>query len=189
MNYPTIDNPLVLVFTNDISKSRSIPSLKNRRQPFVNKKGKLLFRKNPEVLKFLKSLQPKLLAQWEQTDFDTMGLPHRVGVYTEVVKYVTDPETVVPTSDLDNQFTTVQESLFVSGDKTGIPVMEDDRQVAFFAAEERLVSVRHLQHAVCYIWKLTDAPYIEQLYELYTQQIKEHEPAPQVTLPTLLQKE
>lgn len=159
MNLPTCSNPLILTWVNRVDNTRSIPSLKNRRQPVI-RNNRLLFITNSGVQKFMKSMEKSLVQQWTRSGFNTIQLPHRVCVYTVVAKYVTK-EDVVPVSDLDNQYTTVQEML-----QNGL-ILEDDKQVAAFFADEKLVFNRDHQYAKCYLWVDDGTPRFEQFANLY----------------------
>jgi Holliday junction resolvase RusA-like endonuclease len=141
---PTPENPLTLMWVNRVDKTQAIPSLKNRRTPIVSK-GRLKFITNAKTQRFIRSMERSLDDQWKRSGFQTITLPLRVSLYVQVVKYTTNDE-VVPISDLDNQYTTVQEML-----QNGV-IIEDDRQVRSFMVEEKLTHNRNLQYAKCWLW-------------------------------------
>lgn len=142
---PTPENPLTLMWINRTDKTQSIPSLKNRRTPIVTKQGQLRFIKNATTQRFVTSMERSLEDQFKKTGFETILMPLRVNVYAQVVKYVSKLD-VVPISDLDNQYTTIQEGL-----QNGL-ILEDDRQIRSFFTEEKLTTNRAMQYAKCWLW-------------------------------------
>lgn len=105
-------------------------------------------------------MEISLVEQWERSGFNTIELPLRVVVYGVVAKYVTNEE-VVPTSDLDNQYTTIQEML-----QNGV-IIEDDRQIKSFLCEEKLVTKRENQYARCWLWVDNNLPVMHQYNQFH----------------------
>lgn len=145
MSYTPL-RPLILKVVNQTSSDGSIPAMKNRRSPYIDPHtGKLELRKNYAVQRFMVSTAALIADQLDGLQVETIKMPHRVVVVAEIIKF--QPSTDVPDSDLDNQYTTLQELLQETG------VMEDDRQVCTFLPIERVTRKRGLQFARLYIWQ------------------------------------
>lgn len=160
MSVPTPENPITLrIQYRKKGNAATIPALKNQRQAFVAN-GQLRFAKNKNVMQFNAYAQNLIESQLQESPFELpIVKPHRFGVWLRVVKYQVD-HTKVPRSDLDNQYTTLQELLQGS-------IMEDDNQIASFYAEEQLSHVKDSQFALLYLWVDTEEPRFEQHMKFY----------------------
>jgi hypothetical protein len=150
--YPTWDNPLFLMVVNPTNNG-VIPSMKNAKVPYLFRKNGRLhagIRKSSEALAFERAAVDVLLPQWERSGFSTIPMPIRVGIVAEIFK-VRAKESGVPVQDLDNQYTTLQETL-----QHAVPVLENDRQVALFLAIERDAASSKGQHARLWVWSLRE---------------------------------
>lgn len=170
MNYPTMANPLKLTCFNP--DSQQIPALKNRRRPYIgtNKKTGQKYAgitKDPEVQLFEKVMLSQYTSQFLASGFDTIAMPTRVGVICLVYKYHSK-EGFVPVSDLDNQYTTLQEGLASAN------IIENDRQIAAFLPVEVPCYLQSAQHAKLLLLALDNSTdYGVQLMELYAQHISQ----------------
>lgn len=141
MANPTPENPIVLNFIGHI------PSLKNRKQPIrAGKKLKLV--PNKVVRDFVNRMKPLLEGQWTklaaEQGFSLVPLPQRIGVYAEIVFYRNNPK-LLPNSDGDNAYTTLQELLAKL-------IIENDKQVGYGSFDVLYTSNRALEHASVFIW-------------------------------------
>ena len=162
MNLPTPSNPLILeIQGRKHGDNKGIPSLKNNRQPMM-RNGNLIFAKNPQVDRFINYALTLMENQLESSEFKLpIPSPMRVLVWAKVVKYLANPDTL-PQSDLDNQYTTLQELL----QKREL-IVEDDRQISGFYAEEELTQVRDNQHAIIYLWVDDGRPKFAQQVDFF----------------------
>lgn len=136
-SYPTPDNPLILNFPGHV------PALKNRKQPVrAGKKLKLV--PNKVVRDFIRRIRPLIEGQWEGQGFSLLPVPSRIGIYVEIVFYRNNPK-LLPNSDGDNAYTTLQELLAKL-------VIENDKQVGYGSFDVLYTSNRALEHARAYIW-------------------------------------
>ena len=157
-NWPTVNRPLRLTAVGNI------PAMKNRRVPFLGTTAHgepfVGIRKDAAVVRAMMNIASTFGAQFASSGFDTIPLPHRVGVYALIYKQGTRSG-APPRSDLDNQYTTLQELLAPAG------VIEDDRQVAAYCVEECLVSLRASQRAELTVFLLDKGePFVVQLSQL-----------------------
>lgn len=173
-SYPTPSNPALFQLT------KHVPALKNRRSPAPKEGGGLSFKKNPEVLKFIRNnhglYQRQWLDQCETHGWSMIPLPQRVGFFAKIVFYRAD-RAKLPKSDGDNAYQTLQEMLMNIA-------IEDDRQVAWGNHLVEYTGNRALEGATAWLWLWEEGvDWKTQLMQLDTE-IK----MPQSLLPTLLQE-
>jgi hypothetical protein len=94
--------------------------------------------------------------QWQQQQelqgFSTILMPQRVRCVTYVHFFASSLD-VIPVSDLDNAYSTIQELLQLPGKPGGrLGVIEDDKQVFSHANRKRITRNRKTQHAIIYLW-------------------------------------
>lgn len=159
MNYPLTSNPLVLIYRGHV------PSLKNNRQVFTGKDGTFhRIGRSAGVNRFLKLSATQISIQCERQGFDQIAMPELVGVYARIG--VCPPrKTLVPNSDLDNSYTTLQETW------QGC-VIDDDRQVTDYHVSRFLVASQQLEYAMVFLWVLDKQMFLDDPFYGVKQFIK-----------------
>lgn len=158
-----------------------IPALKNNRQGFQYRqpKGKQAWsykevvalinqaqisRPSKEVENFIHRIKESIERQLPE-DFEVIKEPFEVFVMAEIgVYYKSD----LPKSDLDNAWTTLQESMFTKQTQDAIkaglegPVLQDDRQVAsFWPIRVKMVNSPELTYTKLWVFPA------EHAYEMF----------------------
>lgn len=153
---PDPTNPIILVYRGHTA------ALKNNKVPVTNAEGRVVPITSGRVKRWLKLNESDLQTQWrrqeEEQGFTTILKPNRVVVMAYVSFFVTFADSI-PDSDLDNAYTTLQETLQRSNKPNGIVgAMEDDNQIIRFMAEEKLVPNKALEGALVYVWQANEQP-------------------------------
>lgn len=144
--YPTPNNPLVLIYRGNI------PAMKNDNQIKVSQQqGKNIYKlgRSKKIRVWLATGSSNVQQQRERQGFDVITEPDSIGVFVRLGIYISPKtRTGLPNNDLDNAYTTVQETW---GENK---VIENDRQVASLTVVRVPVRSPALEHTVAFIWTL-----------------------------------
>ena len=142
-NYPTTLNPFYVRVANS---GNTIPSLKNSKRPIIStrKDGSqyVAIAKSPDVIRFLQQAASVVDKAYKQQEFET--IPISMGVYVYCVFSVRANSL----SDIDNQYTTIQELL----QKPYSSVIYNDRQVKGYAVDTQTIVLKDAQCVDIYVW-------------------------------------
>lgn len=151
-NYPTPLNPAILLYTG------TIPAMKNSIQ----------VRQNPKTLKVTgvgrkKSVQKDMTKmaqlakqQWDAQGFDKIEETHYVGIFVSLGVYISkDSDSDLPNSDLDNSYTTIQETLQNS-------IIDNDRQIVdLHATRKRFSNIAIPEYSLVFLWAIEKEKVVE----------------------------
>lgn len=152
---PTADRPLLIIFRGDV------PSLKNRRQLFVNQKtGKIGNKPNKEVEQAIARIRDTLHQQLDP-QWSPIGMPQGIKMWMILGAHGV---TSLPDSDLDNLAQTTQEALAPPRTKEALTeqrrkrlIMQDDKQVISLHAIRRAFADKDRIYHELYIWASSPA--------------------------------
>lgn len=138
-NYPTIQNPLEIVYPG------TVPALKNRKQLVKSKNGKASLINSKTVDKFNSLADGYVSKAIQRAGFDIIPDGTHIGVFARVVFATSKDKNTEPNNDLDNAFTTLQETLEHH-------VIQNDRQVYHFYAQKELVHNANFEMGRLWVW-------------------------------------
>lgn len=145
MNYPTPLNPAILLYAG------TIPAMKNSMQVRQSKKTKQILgigRKKSVRLTMVKLAQ-KAKQQWDSQGFDLINENYCVGAFVHLGVYIASTsKSGLPNSDLDNSYTTLQETWQKS-------IIDNDRQIVDFHVTRRKFSNKNIpEYSMIFLWSL-----------------------------------
>lgn len=152
MRYPSAANPLILLYGG------RIPALKNEKTIVTDGSGTRTLQANKDVKTFYKRVQSAVKSQVAAQGFDPIAFPTPVALYAEIFFSIKEAHGI-PTTDGDNAYTTLQESL---QDKkklaktTGavLGVIDNDRQILSFHVEVLAVPSPRFEGAKLFLWTM-----------------------------------
>lgn len=153
---PLPTNPLTLVYRG------SIPALKNDLTLRIDRQGRFVGKgRRADISRFLKESSTRISEQWALQGFDKVSEPVQLGVMVHLGVYIAPSnKTGLPKSDLDNAYTTIQETW-------QNVVIDDDRQIADIHITRCPIPSRDYLHTLVFLWVLdTDKIMSDRLYSL-----------------------
>lgn len=153
LNLPSLENPFIFKL------NLRVPSLKNNKLPIKGKDGNLKLISNTRVNFFNKTTIPLLNELQQRQGFGTIPKDKEVLVYVRVVSY---SKKSIANKDLDNMWTTVQETLQHSS------IIENDSQICGSWTEKHTTGIKALQHFAVWLWVAdSQISYFEQVERVY----------------------
>lgn len=142
---PSPLNPIVLIYTG------KIPSMKNSLRVIQNKRTKRVMgvRRSKSVEKTMMAFSNRILQQMQKQGWTPIEEPNPVACYIELGVYIAaKSKTGLPNSDLDNSYTTIQETL------QGV-VIGNDRQIVDFHVTRRAFNNPNIPpYSRVFLWAL-----------------------------------
>lgn len=155
-NYPTPLSPAVLLYTG------TIPAMKNSIQVRQNPKTKEVIGvgRKKSVRNKMALLAQRAKRSWDLQGFDLIEESHYVGVFVSIGVYIAKSSTsLLPNSDLDNSYTTIQETLQSN-------IINNDRQIVdFHVTRKRFSNPSIPEYSLVFLWALEKEKVLED--ELY----------------------
>lgn len=149
---PTADNPLILVYPG------KVPSMKNQTQIYLKDSpaegetvgGRVVagVGRPASVQRYLGMMSDRAVSQMQNQKFSKIELPFRVLCWATIGIYkspTNKDSTFIPKNDVDNMYTTIQETWKNS-------IMVDDRQVVDYHVSSRLFTNEKTMYTCVFLW-------------------------------------